>query len=171
MDQLSHALEIICHGNKLSRQIAQLDNNGLSTTALAILHNLRNGKPMPGRELQAVVGVTQGTLSIALQKLRDRGWVDASRDIEDKRNLMFVLTPAGRKECDKILDHIEANIVVESPLHSHSHPLRSRYAKPPKKTSKTPPPVEPPAPISGKAIRMKKKIQLSNPSQPDLFFS
>jgi DNA-binding MarR family transcriptional regulator len=71
---------------------------GLSINAFEILLRLEH-QPPPGlrlSELNSAVQLSQPSLSRAVARLGDRGWLSRARAADDRRGLLVTITPAGR---------------------------------------------------------------------------
>jgi DNA-binding MarR family transcriptional regulator len=78
----------------------------LSAHQASILNHLDEVEPTGLLELARHMGVTPGTMSIAVDRLERRGFVRRARDPSDGRRVRLLLTPAGVrvKEASSVLE-------------------------------------------------------------------
>ena len=78
----------------------------LSSHQVSILDHLSVADPTSLAELAAHMGVTASTMSLAIDRLEDAGYVERARDREDARRLRLLLTDKGRRirEAHSVLD-------------------------------------------------------------------
>jgi DNA-binding MarR family transcriptional regulator len=78
----------------------------LSAHQASILDHLDEEDPLTLMELARHMGVTPGTMSIAIDRLEAGGFVSRQRDAEDGRRVNLRLTPAGArvKAAQTVLD-------------------------------------------------------------------
>lgn len=69
----------------------------LSAHQASILDHLDEEDSTPVGELARHMGVTPGTMSIAVDRLERKGYVRRARDQEDARRVGLTLTPAGSR--------------------------------------------------------------------------
>ena len=78
---------------------------------LAIMSMLAAVESLSFTELRDHLAMTDGNLSVHLQKLEEKGYVAIDKQFVGKRPLTTLsLTPAGRKAFSKYLDHLETII-------------------------------------------------------------
>jgi MarR family 2-MHQ and catechol resistance regulon transcriptional repressor len=80
------------------RNVAEL---GLGLSDFAVLEALLHKGPLPVNTIGAKVRLTSGSISIAVDRLEEKGLVERRPDAEDRRTRQVRLTPRGRKliEC------------------------------------------------------------------------
>ncbi len=81
--------------------LAELDRHllaphGLCASDLGILARLARKGARPVNRLANRVGLTSGSMTVAVQRLRRRGLVDTRRNLEDKRIVFVSVTPEGK---------------------------------------------------------------------------
>lgn len=93
--------------------LASVDALELSLTDFAILEALLHKGPMPVNDIGRKVSLTSGSMTIAVDRLAQRGLVERRNDQTDRRTRVVHLTAAGRSliECAfaehaKSLDHL-----------------------------------------------------------------
>ncbi|MBK1832573.1 MarR family winged helix-turn-helix transcriptional regulator [Roseibacillus ishigakijimensis] len=64
---------------------------------LAILSRLRRKGPKPVNQIADKVGLTSGSMTTAIQRLRHQKLVETQPDEEDRRRLQVALTPKGER--------------------------------------------------------------------------
>ena len=78
---------------------------------LAIVSALAGVPSLSFNELKALLGITDGNLSVHARKLEEAGLVACDKTFVDRvPHTAFKLTPAGRKALDAYLAHMEALI-------------------------------------------------------------
>ena len=78
---------------------------------LAIVSALAVHDSLSFTELKALVGITDGNLSVHARKLEDAGYVECRKGFAGRvPRTDFRLTAAGRRALDGYLDHMEALI-------------------------------------------------------------
>ncbi len=70
---------------------------GLCESDLSILERLERKGARPVNGLARQVGLTSGSMTSAVQRLRRRGLVETRRDLEDKRVVWVSATPEAEK--------------------------------------------------------------------------
>ena len=68
---------------------------GLCASDLVILERLARKGARPVNGLGRQVGLTSGSMTVAVQRLRRRGLVESRRDLEDKRVVWVSVMPKG----------------------------------------------------------------------------
>jgi DNA-binding MarR family transcriptional regulator len=73
----------------------------VSRTEVGVLRSLR---PRPRRitELAAEERVTQPAITLLVNRLAERGWVERTTDPSDRRAVLVMLTPAGEEAFDRL---------------------------------------------------------------------
>jgi DNA-binding MarR family transcriptional regulator len=95
--------------NALKRVLAELDPMLHERGRLAIVSVLAAVKSMTFTELRDTLEMTDGNLSIHLQKLEDRGYVGIDKQFVGRRpQTTCWLTKNGRRALTQYLDHLEA---------------------------------------------------------------
>jgi DNA-binding MarR family transcriptional regulator len=78
---------------------------------LAMVSALAANQSMTFRELKALLGTTDGNLSIHARKLEDAGYVECAKSFVDRTpRTEYRLTATGRRALERYLDHMEALI-------------------------------------------------------------
>ena len=78
---------------------------------LAIVSALAVHESLSFTELRALVGITDGNLSVHARKLEDAGYLECRKGFAGRvPRTDFRLTPAGRRALDGYLGHMEALI-------------------------------------------------------------
>jgi DNA-binding MarR family transcriptional regulator len=76
---------------------------------LAIVSVLAAASGLAFTELRDTLGMTDGNLSVHLQKLEEKGYVAITKQFVGRRpHTTCRLTPAGRRAFGRYLDHLEA---------------------------------------------------------------
>jgi DNA-binding MarR family transcriptional regulator len=96
-----------------AKTAAQLDRLIHERLRLGILSALAAEKSLTFSELKALLGITDGNLSVHARKLEDAGYVTCEKGYEGRiPRSEYRITAAGRKALEKYLDHMEALIRV-----------------------------------------------------------
>jgi len=84
----------------------------LSPRLASILDHLDTSPPLTLSSLAKHLDVTESTVSLQIDKLQEGGYVRRLRDTEDRRRVLVMLTPRGKriKEQNSVLD---ADLVKE----------------------------------------------------------
>jgi len=78
---------------------------------LAIVSTLAVNDKLTFNELKALLGITDGNLSVHARKLEEAGYVACRKSFEGRLpKTEYRLTPAGRRALERYLDHMEALI-------------------------------------------------------------
>ena len=94
-----------------ARAPAELDDLIHERKRLAIVSALAVHESLSFTELKALVGITDGNLSVHARKLEDAGYVECRKGFAGRvPRTDFRLTAAGRRALDGYLDHMEALI-------------------------------------------------------------
>jgi DNA-binding MarR family transcriptional regulator len=89
--------------------IGKLDDVIHGRMRLGIMAYLADAEVADFTELKAVLGATQGNLSVHLKKLEDAGYIAIEKKFKDRKPLTRArLTDAGRKAFAAYLDAIAA---------------------------------------------------------------
>ena len=95
--------------NALKRLVEELDPTLHERGRLAIVSVLAAVDCLTFTDLRDALGMTDGNLSVHLQKLEDRGYVALDkRFVGRKPQTTCQLTRAGRRAFTRYLDHLEA---------------------------------------------------------------
>jgi DNA-binding transcriptional ArsR family regulator len=95
--------------NALKRLVEELDPMLHERGRLAIVSVLAAVDRLPFTELRDALGMTDGNLSVHLQKLEDRGYVAIAKQFINRRpQTTCRLTKAGQRAFSRYLDHLEA---------------------------------------------------------------
>jgi len=76
---------------------AGLEETGLDDTDFRILEALLNKGPLPVNTIGPKVNLTPGSISVAVDRLLDRGLVSRVESPEDRRVRVVSLTPKGKE--------------------------------------------------------------------------
>src|SRR3984893_1483632 len=76
---------------------AGLEEAGIDDTDFRILEALLNKGPLPVNTIGPKVNLTPGSISVAVDRLLDRGLVSRVESAEDRRVRVVSLTPKGRE--------------------------------------------------------------------------
>ena len=80
---------------------------------LGIVSALAAAETLTFNELKAVLGATDGNLSVHARKLEDAGYVTCTKGFDGRRpRTEYRLSPAGRRELGRYVNHMEALIRV-----------------------------------------------------------
>ena len=89
----------------------QLDRLIHERTRLGIVSALAVNDTLTFNELKALLGTTDGNLSVHARKLEDAGYLTCSKSFEGRMpKTEYRLTAAGRRALEKYLNHMEALI-------------------------------------------------------------
>lgn len=95
--------------NALKRLVEELNPLLHERGRLAIVAALAVVEGLTFTELRDALGMTDGNLSVHLQKLEDKGYVAIDKQFVGRRpQTTCRVTKAGRKAFAKYLDHLEA---------------------------------------------------------------
>jgi DNA-binding MarR family transcriptional regulator len=95
--------------NAFKRVLEELDPMLHERGRLAIVSVLAAVPSLTFTELRDALGMTDGNLSIHLQKLEDKGYVGIEKQFVGRRpQTTCWLTKAGRRAFTQYLDHLEA---------------------------------------------------------------
>lgn len=96
-----------------AKSAAQLDRLIHERLRLGILSALAAEKSMTFSELKALLGPTDGNLSVHARKLEDAGYIACEKGFDGRvPRSEYRITAAGRKALEKYLEHMEALIRV-----------------------------------------------------------
>ena len=80
-------------------------------TRLAILSALATHDRLAFNDLKAIVGATDGNLSVHARKLEEAGYLRCTKRFRGRTPLTeYALTPDGRRALERYLDHMESII-------------------------------------------------------------
>jgi DNA-binding MarR family transcriptional regulator len=87
----------------------------LSVHQASILDHLDDVDPMSMTALAGHMGVTVATMSIAIDRLEDKGYVRRERDARDRRRVLLRITEAGVRvrEAKSVLDPVRVEQVLD----------------------------------------------------------
>lgn len=95
--------------NALKRVFEELDPVLHERGRLAIVSVLAAVEQLSFTELRDELAMTDGNLSVHLQRLEEKGYVAITKQFVGRRPLTTVrLTPPGRRAFTRYLDHLEA---------------------------------------------------------------
>ena len=75
---------------------AGIEETGLGLSDFGILEVLLHKGSLPVNTIGPIVGLTPGSISIAVDRLVAKGWVSRTESAEDRRVRIVVLTPRGK---------------------------------------------------------------------------
>ena len=91
------------------RMLPQLDRVIHERMRLAIVSALAAGQTLSFNELKALLGATDGNLSVHARKLEDAGYVACAKSFEGRMpKTEYRLTPEGRRAFERYVNHLEA---------------------------------------------------------------
>ncbi|HEX4823668.1 MAG TPA: transcriptional regulator [Candidatus Polarisedimenticolaceae bacterium] len=91
--------------------VPDLDRTIHERLRLAIVSALAVNDAMTFRDLKALLGTTDGNLSVHARKLEDAGYVQCEKGFDGRLpRTQYRLTAAGRRALEKYLAHMEALI-------------------------------------------------------------
>jgi len=80
---------------------------------LGMVSALAAAETLTFNELKAVLGATDGNLSVHARKLEEAGYVTCTKGFDGRRpRTEYRLSPSGRRELGRYVDHMEALIRV-----------------------------------------------------------
>ena len=92
---------------------AELDRLIHERVRLGIVSALAVNEFLSFNDLKALMGTTDGNLSVHARKLEDAGYVSCSKTFEGRvPKTHYALTTSGRKALERYLEHMEAIIRV-----------------------------------------------------------
>lgn len=76
---------------------------------LAIVSTLAANEVLSFNEMKALLGTTDGNLSVHARKLEEAGYLTCAKSFEARMSkTRYRLTPEGRKAFERYLNHLEA---------------------------------------------------------------
>jgi MarR family transcriptional regulator, 2-MHQ and catechol-resistance regulon repressor len=75
---------------------AGIKDTGLGESDFPVLEVLLHKGPLPVNAIGPIVGLTPGSISIAVDRLVAKGWVSRKESTEDRRVRIVALTPRGK---------------------------------------------------------------------------
>jgi DNA-binding transcriptional ArsR family regulator len=91
------------------RRLPQLDRVIHERMRLAIVSALAAGQSLSFNELKALLGATDGNLSVHARKLEDAGYVACAKSFEGRMpKTEYRLTSEGRRAFERYVNHLEA---------------------------------------------------------------
>jgi DNA-binding MarR family transcriptional regulator len=94
LDEIAEALPQ--RSAALSRLFLTRTSVGVSRTEVGVLRSLR-ARPRRITELAAEEAVTQPAITLLVNRLQERGWVERTPDPSDRRAVLVSLTPTGEE--------------------------------------------------------------------------
>ena len=82
---------------------AALKDLGITAQQMGILMSMRGGETQTPFELSKLLGIDTGLMTRMLDKLEDRGLLQRTRSLEDRRVVNLTLTRAGEKIAEELL--------------------------------------------------------------------
>ena len=99
LDEIAEALPQ--RSSALSRLFLTRTSVCVSRTEVGVMRNLRAG-PRRITELAAEERVTQPAITLLVNRLAERGWVERVPDSSDRRAVLVSLTPSGDKAFERL---------------------------------------------------------------------
>ncbi|MBV8953662.1 MAG: MarR family transcriptional regulator [Solirubrobacterales bacterium] len=99
LDEIAEALPQ--RASALSRLFLTRSSIGISRTEVGVLYALST-QPRRITELAGREGVTQPAITLLVNRLQERGWVDRAADSADRRAVLVELTAEGRAIFDRL---------------------------------------------------------------------
>ena len=91
------------------RSLRELDRVIHERMRLAIVSALAASPSLSFRELKAMLGTSDGNLSVHARKLEDAGYIACAKSFEGRMpRTYYRLTAAGRRAFERYVDHLEA---------------------------------------------------------------
>ena len=87
--------------NTLSKMFLSRSTVCVSRTEVGVLRNLRS-RPRRITELASEERVTQPAITLLVNRLAEKGWVERISDPSDGRAVLVSLTPAGQEAFDRL---------------------------------------------------------------------
>lgn len=100
-------------GSVQGRLESRLLARGLTESQFGVLEILLHRGPRSPRELKDKLLTTGGNVTMVVDNLEKRGWVERVRDAVDRRRLSVRLTPAGRRVIEGLFPEHARAIVEE----------------------------------------------------------
>src|SRR5580698_10930334 len=82
---------------------ADIEETGLGLSDFGVLEALLHKGPLPVNTIGPIVDLTPGSISIAVDRLFEKGLVSRVESTEDRRVRIVALTPRGRSHCSSLL--------------------------------------------------------------------
>jgi DNA-binding HxlR family transcriptional regulator len=99
------------HGGRGERSTVDLDRLIHERMRLGIVSALAVNECLSFNELKAMLGATDGNLSVHARKLEEAGYLDCRKSFSGRTpKTEYRLTTSGRKALERYLDHMEALI-------------------------------------------------------------
>jgi DNA-binding transcriptional ArsR family regulator len=93
----------------IRRSLPELDRVIHERMRLAIVSALAANETLSFNELKALLGATDGNLSVHARKLEDAGYVACAKSFAGRvPNTRYRLTPEGRRAFERYVNHLEA---------------------------------------------------------------
>ncbi|MBV9810954.1 MAG: MarR family transcriptional regulator [Solirubrobacterales bacterium] len=99
LDEIAEALPQ--RSSALSRLFLTRTSVCVSRTEVGVMRNLRAG-PRRITELAAEERVTQPAITLLVNRLAERGWVERTPDSSDRRAVLVSLTPSGDEAFERL---------------------------------------------------------------------
>lgn len=85
-----------------SRLLRPMRGSGMTPQQYWLLRQLRRAGPLSTGELAQALGITNGSATVACQRLEKAGLVTRERQSEDERVVLVALTEEGRAQFDEL---------------------------------------------------------------------
>lgn len=93
-------------GTRLERRLLEL---GLTESQFGVLEALLHCGPLFQRQLGEKLFTTRANISLIVDGLEEKGWVERERHPDDRRHVRVLLTAAGKKYVKRLFpDHLFA---------------------------------------------------------------
>jgi MarR family transcriptional regulator, 2-MHQ and catechol-resistance regulon repressor len=95
---------------------AGIEGTGLGNSDFRVLEVLLHKGPLPVNTIGPIVNLTPGSISIAVERLVEKGLVSRAESAEDRRIRMVALTPTGKK-------------LIVAAFHKHAAQMRKVFSE------------------------------------------
>lgn len=119
-----------CSGTVQAGLERALEAEGVSEGQFGILEVLLHLGPLGPSELRRKVFRSGGNVTMVLDNLDTRGWIERRRDPGDRRRLVVHLTPEGRKTIARLFPpHVARIVAAFAPLSTREIEELSRLCR------------------------------------------
>jgi MarR family 2-MHQ and catechol resistance regulon transcriptional repressor len=101
----THLWLVLSKAHRALRAHAERSLEGMCLSDFAILELLLNRGPQPVNTIGQRIQLTSGSVTTAVDRLEERGFVERSSDAADRRSRIVSLTPDGTKCIGEIFGH------------------------------------------------------------------
>jgi DNA-binding MarR family transcriptional regulator len=107
-ERIEHVADhLLSHVAALTRLLIREVRSDVSRTEASVLRTLTGG-PRRITELAELEGLAQPTMTLLVQRLEQRGWVERRRHPEDGRVVLVSVTDLGRATLEEFQERIRA---------------------------------------------------------------